>query len=185
VMNQKLNSAVSEIFVAEGLRVVSANTASLVIQKDKVISNFDLGVIKEAVAQNCIPLLYGDMVFDKNLGMTICSGDAIAPYLTKELHAQKIIFATDVAGIFDKDPYLHKNAKLIEKIKLKEIDGENIELSSSHNIDVTGGLAGKIKNIALEHDASLQSIEIFNGLEDKNYGRVLLEKKFPHTTIGL
>lgn len=186
VMDQKLNSAIAEIFVSEGLRVVSANTASLVIQKNKVISGFDIEVIKESVEQNCIPLLYGDMVFDKNLGMTICSGDALAPYLAKKLHAQKILFATDVDGIFDKDPYLHKNAQLIEKINLKEIGKKNnIKLSDSHNTDVTGGLAGKIKNIAFKHNASLQLIEIFNGLIEKNYSRIFLEKNFPHTKITL
>ena len=185
VMDQKLNNTIAESFVSEGLRVVSAHTATLVIQNNKTISSFNLEIIKEALEQNCIPLLYGDMVFDKILGMTICSGDTLAPYLAKKLHAQKILFATDVSGIFDKDPYLHKNARLVEKIDLHEIDKKNnIELSASHNLDVTGGLAGKIKNIALKHDPSLQSIEIFNGLKENNYDRALTGKNFPHTTIA-
>jgi len=185
VMDQKLNSAIAEIFVSASVRVVSANTASLVIQKNKVIVDFNLDVIKEAIAQNCIPLLYGDMVFDKTLGMSICSGDALAPYLAKQLHAQKILFATDVDGIFNKDPYLFKDAQLIEKIDLNEINDKekNIAVGDSHNVDVTGGLAGKLKNITLKHAQALQSIEIFNGMNEKNYRRIFLGKDFSHTII--
>lgn len=185
VMDQKLNSAIAEIFVSAGVRVVSAHTASLVIQKNKVIVDFNLAIIKEAIAQNCVPLLYGDIVFDKTLGMSICSGDALAPYLANQLHAQKILFATDVDGIFNKDPYLFKDAQLIEKIDLNEISKEkNIAVSGSHNVDVTGGLAGKLKNIALRHVQSLQLIEIFNGLDAKNYNRIFLGKDFSHTIIN-
>lgn len=186
VMTQKLNSAIAEIFISEGLRVVPTQTASLVIQKDGAITSFEAETTSEALKQNCIPLLYGDMVFDVNLGMSICSGDALAPYLAKKFRAQKILFATDVDGIFDKDPYEFKNAKLIENINIKEIGKkQDIELKGSHNLDVTGGLAGKIKKITQKHDTALQSIEIFNGLEVKNFSRIFSDMKFPHTKISL
>jgi isopentenyl phosphate kinase len=171
--NQRLDMEIVQIFVSEGLRVISAHTASIIVQKNKRISKFNLEVIKEALRNNCIPILYGEMVFDEVLGMTICSGDAIVPILAKELNAQKIFFATDVSGVFNKDPYLHKDTNLLEKLALSEIKkGERMKLSESHNIDTTGGLAGKINNMLFDHPASLKFIEIFNGLEEENYRKI-------------
>lgn len=184
VLNQKLNNVISEIFVSEGLSVVSVHTASVIIQKNKQIFKCNTETIEESLKQNCIPILYGEMVFDESFGMTVCSGDAIAPFLAEKLKAQKIFFASDIDGIFDRDPYLYRDAKLIEEISLSEIENNSkVKLTSSHNIDVTGGLLGKIKNIDFKNTPSLQSVEIFNGLKEKNYTDILTEKIFPHSRI--
>lgn len=180
--NQKLNTAITEIFIEKGLNVTPAHTSSIIIQENKRLTDCNLKIIKEALSQNYIPLLYGEMVFDTKLGMSICSGDAIAPYLAKKLKAQKIFFASDIDGIFTRDPHIHKDARLIEKVSLKDIE-KNATLSKSHNIDVTSGLLGKIKSLNIASDKSIKTVEIFNGLEGKNYERALLNKKFPHTII--
>lgn len=184
VANQKLNTIIAEIFVNEGLPVVSIHTASVVIQKDGKIADCDLKMIKESLRNNCIPLLYGEMVFDEKLGMSICSGDAIAPYLAKALKTKKIFFASDVEGIFSKDPHIDKNANLIENTNLDEIKIE-AKLSKSHNIDVTDGLLGKIKNIDILAKSSVKSVEIFNGFEYENYPKALLGRSFSHTIIHI
>lgn len=182
VANQELNNAIVKIFVSEGLRTVSVHTASAIIQKNKKINKFNIDLVTEALCQNCIPVLYGEMVFDRKLGMTICSGDSIAPYLADKFKAKKLLFASDVEGIFDKDPHLNKCAKLIEKIKMGEIN-KKAHLSYSHNIDVTGGLMGKIEKIKGLKLNYLKSIEIFNGLRSENYQKIILDQDFKHTSI--
>ncbi|MFA6047781.1 MAG: isopentenyl phosphate kinase [Parcubacteria group bacterium] len=178
--NNKLNTAIAETFTKIGLRIAPVHTASAIIQKNKKISRCSLKMIQEALRQNCIPILYGEMVFDTKLGMSICSGDAIAPYLAKKLEAKKIMFASDIDGIFTQDPHIYKDAELIEKINLKEIN-QKAKVSHSHNVDVTGGLLGKINKI--EFSDNLQSIEIFNGLDPENYQKIFLGQKFSHTII--
>jgi isopentenyl phosphate kinase len=186
ISNQKLNNAIFEIFVLAGLKIVPVHTASTIIQKDKKISNCNLKIIKKALEKDCIPLLYGEMVFDEKMDMSICSGDAIAPYLAKKIGAEKVFFSSDIDGVFDKDPHLYKDAKLIENININEIkNNEKFKLTNSHNIDVTGGLSGKIKKLDLKHNENLKSIEIFNGFNQKNYEKIILEKKFPHTILNL
>ena len=184
IKNQKLNTVITEIFVSEGLRVSPVHTASVIIQDEKQIAACDLSAIREALAQNCIPLLYGEMVFDKTLGMTICSGDAILPYLGKKLQAEKMFFASDIDGIFTADPHLNKSARLIENVALHDIKKKAM-LSESHNLDVTGGLLGKINQLFTSHSPRLKTIEIFNGLDAKNYRKILNGEKFPHTTISI
>lgn len=184
VANQKLNSAIFEIMTKEGLPITPVHTASVVIHKNKKIFKFDTSSVSESLRQDCIPLLYGEMVFDTILGMTVCSGDTLAAFLAQKFKAQKIFFASDINGIFDCDPYLHKNAKLIKNSTLKEL--KNIsKISCSHNVDVTGGLEGKIKQIENVKSSTLKAIEFFNGLDAKNYSRAFSNEKFEHTVIKL
>lgn len=184
IANQTMDVSISDIFVKNSLPVVSIHTSSVIIQTNGKISHFDLGTIKESLKQNCIPLLYGEMVLDRKLGMTICSGDAIAPYLAKKLGAQKMFFASDIDGVFNQDPHLHRNAKLIKKIRLSDIEKKS-KLTHSHSIDTTGGLLGKIKKIKEFKSSEIKSVEIFNGLEPKNYKKALSGKSFNHTFIEI
>jgi len=55
------------------------------------------------------------------------STDAVAALLSKEVKADMLIIATDVDGIYDKDPKKYKEAKMFEKLpikKLKKMVGE-------------------------------------------------------------
>ena len=183
---QKLDNALFEIFISCGLNIFPVHTASTIIQKNKKITRFPTEIISDSFQNKCIPVLYGEMVFDEDLGMSPCSGDAIASLLARKFGAQKIFFASDIAGIFDKDPHLHADAKLIEKINLSKIwKDDKIKITGSHSVDVTGGLLGKIKSLDLKHKDSLKSVEIFNGLNEKNYSDILLGNKFPHTIIRI
>lgn len=182
--NQKLNLTIAEIFIKENLRAVSVHTASVIIQKDKKIRDCYLENVQEALRQNCIPILYGEMVFDKTLGMSICSGDSILPHLAEKLRAQEVFFASDIDGIFTQDPFIHKDAKLIKKISFAEIK-KKTKLSGSHNVDVTGGLSGKIERIKGIKKSEIKHIKIFNGLKIENYQNIFFNKNFPHSTIIL
>lgn len=182
--NQRLNWEITNLLTKAGLRITPIHTASIITQKNGKISRCYLETIQEALKQNCLPLLYGEMVFDQTSGMTICSGDAIAPYLAKKLQAEKIFFASDIDGVFTADPHVKKNATLIENVFLADIN-QRAALSASHNVDVTDGLLGKIKNLLISHSSKLQTVEIFNGLKAGNFLKILRSQNFPHTTIYL
>lgn len=184
LVNQKLDISITEILTSAGLRITPIHTASAIIQKNKDISHFDIQPIKEALKWDCIPLLYGEMVFDTEIGMSICSGDIIAPHLASKLNVEKMFFASDIDGIFDRDPHQYKSATLIEKIELDQIT-KNAQLGKSHNIDTTDGLRGKISKLDTKYMGSLTSVEIFNGLKSSNFEKILLGGKFPHTIINI
>ncbi|MFA7209469.1 MAG: isopentenyl phosphate kinase [Parcubacteria group bacterium] len=183
---QKLDNAVLEVFVSNGMEVFPIRTSSVIVQKNKGIGYFDTRMIEESLNRGCPPMLYGEMVFDSELDMSACSGDTIAVFLARKMKAEKIFFASDIDGIFDRDPHRHSDAKLVENIGLKEIlNSDKIKISGSHSVDVTGGLGGKIKSLGLKHGSHLKTVEIFNGLEGKNFENVLLGKNFPHTVIKI
>lgn len=184
IVNQKLNLAITEIFLKEGLKIATVHTASAVIYKNNKFKKINYEIIVETLKQGCIPMLYGEMVFDEKLKMAICSGDVIVAHLSKKLKVKKIFFASDINGIFTEDPHLNKKAKLIEEIELNKIK-EKSKIGKSHNTDTTGGLLGKIKNIAQSNNSNLETVEIFNGFQSENFEKILLGKNFKHTIIKL
>ena len=186
IANQELNLEITKIFSEQGLRVTPVHTASVVIQKDGDIDICERGVLDESLRNDCIPLLYGEMVFDTDLGMSVCSGDASAVYLADMFNAERILYASDVDGVFDKDPYIHSDAKFIKTISLKNIcSNKKIILSQSHHVDVTGGIQNKIVSLyknGLPED--LKQVIIFNGLKKNAFKRALLDKN-EGTVIGV
>lgn len=183
IANQKLDNAIAEIFISQGLRVTPCHTASVVLQKNKRLHRFDTASIDAALENGCIPLLYGEMVFDTDLGMSVCSGDTLAASLSRTHRARKILFASDIDGVFTADPHIRPEAELLERLSLSDVEKRST-LSASHNTDVTGGLLGKIRALySASSDAGLETIEIFNGFSEGNYAKALLGIPFPHTTI--
>lgn len=164
---QKLDLAIAEIFLQNGLMVASVHTASTIIQKDKIITNRTYDIIDQTFKSSYIPMMYGEMVFDKTLGMSVCSGDAIAMEMAKKYKAEKIIFASDIDGIYDKDPHVNSDAKLVTSTSLQSIMANNkIALSGSHNVDVTGGLKNKIAVLVGDNlPKSLKKVVVCNGLK--------------------
>ncbi|KAI8375972.1 Aspartate/glutamate/uridylate kinase [Radiomyces spectabilis] len=95
-----------------------------------------------------VPLLHGDAVFDRVLGCTILSGDVIMQQLGVLLpNVIRCIFITDVQGIYDTDPKLCKEAKLIRHIRVSPTDACEDQLVVAVDgtvADVTGGIHGKV-----------------------------------------
>ncbi len=176
--NQLLNSEIFKILHNNKLSVLPIHTSSIIIQNNKLLNNLYLEPINQCLKNNSIPLLYGDMVFDEKLGMSICSGDTIASKLSTLLNIKKVFFATDVDGIYTKDPHKYPDTTLIQEINIKDIYKNNLKLSSSHNTDVSGGLRGKVTTFCnLAENSPLQEVIIFNGNNTQNYYEALSNSK--------
>ncbi|MFC1644656.1 isopentenyl phosphate kinase [Patescibacteria group bacterium] len=185
---QDLNFMIFQSFINNHINISPIHTSSVIIQNNKSIKKFNLDTVKTSLKNNCIPMLYGDMVFDEKLDMSVCSGDTIAAHLSEKLNIKKIFFASDIGGIFEKDPHIHKDAKLIEKVTFEEIfSSKKIDLSESHSTDVTGGLFGKVSAFkkAVNKNNSLEEIIIFNGLKGENYSKVFNNKLNLKTSIKI
>lgn len=91
--------------------------------------------------------------------------DHLAIGIAKIIHAKRIVLLTDVDGLFEKDPKIHRDAKIIRKIS--EVNDEVIEnASGSKSSFGSGGMLSKIL-IAKE---GLESGIITNILNAKEEG---------------
>lgn len=181
---EQLHREIMKIGTASTLPLQSFLTHDVITQDNQKINSCDTQDIQEALSNNQIPVLYGDMVNDTTLGMSICSGDAVTSHLSTLLPVSHILFATDVDGIYTADPHTNPDAAVVESLALHNIENV-VELTESHNKDTTGGLRGKIQacSTLFETSASLTEIHIFNGLHSKNYTNAFEDKSFVHTKI--
>jgi isopentenyl phosphate kinase len=110
----------------------------------------DLQALREFLRQGFIPILSGDVVADTVTGFTIVSGDQISMYLARLLDSKKVIFATDVEGLFNTDPKENPNAKRIDLITPETLEHVLEEIAvgtASDAADVTEGMRGKLTEI--------------------------------------
>jgi isopentenyl phosphate kinase len=87
---------------------------------------------------NVMPVTYGDVVHVQGSKYSILSGDAIMTLLAKVLRPAKVIFATDVDGIY-KDMY---DKELLHEITVAE--KKSVKFSNTVVADITGGMQRKV-----------------------------------------
>ncbi len=84
-----------------------------------------------------VPVTFGDVVHVEGSKYFVLSGDALMTMLAKVLRPSRVIFATNVDGIY-KDM---TRRELISEIRVK--DKKSIEFSKASGTDVTGGMQRK------------------------------------------
>jgi len=159
-----LNKLILDIALEKGLACVSVQPSAFIRTKNKRIHEMDVKIVKGILDLGMIPLLYGDVVLDEELGFCVLSGDQLTARLAMELHASRIILAADVDGIFDSDPKSNPKARLIQRMTAQEVRGlvERIG-QTSQTQDVTGEMAGKMKEVLTAVEGGMQ-VMILNGL---------------------
>ena len=88
--------------------------------------------------------------------LTLGDNDRLAAMLAGQLHAEQLIILTDIDGVYDKNPQVHKDAQLLKEIAhldeqlIKDIGG-----SSQGNVG-RGGMRSKLQGA---HIASAAGVE--------------------------
>lgn len=131
-------------FVRAGLPVVHFMTSSILYAERGRIAAIEMGPLRRLVKLGVVPMLSGDVVVDTATGLSIVSGDQIAPTMAIEFNAEMVIFGCDVDGVYHGDPKKDPNAKLVEKITPSMIDDLANSVGGSSAADVTRGMAGKL-----------------------------------------
>lgn len=134
----ELSKLVVAALAKEGVPAASIPPHSIVASNNKRIETFDETPVLEVLTEGRLPVLYGDMVMDEKLGFSVCSGDQIISYLAK--WADKVVMASAVDGVM-------ADGKVVPLITKKNFAGIEKHLKKSDKPDVTGGMAGKIKEI--------------------------------------
>ena len=126
------------------------------------------------------PVTYGDVVLDRTLRFSICSGDLLSIALAKHFKPEKVIYVIDVDGLYTSNPKINKNAKLIESSTVKQL--ENLTTSLDSHADVTGGMGGKIDSIKTIAKLGINTI-LVNGNKPDRLFKVLVDENAPSTII--
>ena len=159
---KKLNSIICESLIAHGIPCIAIPPSSFITSHNKRIYDFDLNLIKTYLREGFVPVLFGDVVIDDEVKIAVISGDQILQYIAKFLKSDRIVLGTDVAGVYTKNPKTHDDAVHIDEVN----SIEDIKfLESTTNVDVTGGMVGKVKELLDLADYGISS-EIINANEE-------------------
>jgi isopentenyl phosphate kinase len=147
---QRLNRLVTDLFLEESVPVVSLQPSASVRTRAGEVCALDTANLSTALEHNLIPLVYGDVAFDDELGMAIASTDALFAYLAPLLIPTLIIYATAVNGIFTADPLKFPDAQPIPEITPESFERIRAGVGAAHGVDVTGGMLDKLaRSLAL------------------------------------
>lgn len=174
----KLNLKVVFSLINQNLPAISIKPSSIYLSKNNKKNKFFIDSILEFLKSDYLPVLYGDMVLDKEKGGTVLSTEQIFFQLIKTLKqkktkVEKVVFCGKTPGVLD------KNGQTISLITKKNYPKIKSVFFENSYVDVTGGMKTKVE-IALK----IARFGIPSCILDKeNLKNCLLNKNFIGTKI--
>ena len=130
-------------------------SASLLASGKQIVS-WDIQPLQKALAAGLISVVYGDVVFDEELGGTIFSTEELFFHLASRLRPSRVLLAGKEVAVFADYPAnqapvrnLDKNAPLEDFLK------------KSESQDVTGGMRSKVAEMQALCRQTGARVEIF------------------------
>jgi isopentenyl phosphate kinase len=156
---RELNLKVLEALIDSGVSAVSVPPASSSSFDKGTVVSFSEEVYASLMATGLTPVTFGDVVPDRSMGFSICSGDVMMLELAKAFRPRLAVFCADVDGVFDRDPKTHRGAELmpvVDRSSLARFSGRAL------NADVTGSMKGKLERM-LAISSHCEKCMIVNG----------------------
>ncbi|MCU4752114.1 isopentenyl phosphate kinase [Halobacteria archaeon AArc-curdl1] len=163
-----LNRFVLDRLLEQGVRAVPVHPFSLGARDTDGTLTLPSEPVETLLAEGFVPVLHGDVVAQRDAGVTIISGDELVTELATDLDADHVGLCSTVPGVLDDD------GAVVDRIDSYE-DVAAV-LGASESTDVTGGMAAKVEALlALEAEASIFGLEALSAF---------LEGESPGTTIA-
>lgn len=140
----RLNRLVVTAFLAAGVPVWSVQPSAGGWCEDGRIARWQAELFQMALAQEVVPLTYGDVMLDTRRGGTIASTEELFVWLAERLRPQRIVLAGTVDGVYSADPLRHPDATHWPLITPQDLPALRASLGGSHGVDVTGGMLSKV-----------------------------------------
>jgi isopentenyl phosphate kinase len=139
-----LNLEVTSALVRCGVPAVSLPPSALVRLSEGELESMDVDVYRKYLDLGIAPVTFGDVALDVKRGFGICSGDQLMEVLARELSPRRIIFCSDVDGVYTRDPRTDPSARMFEAVDRSTLDSLP---RTQHCADVTGSIFGKIETM--------------------------------------
>ncbi len=179
----KLEEELTSILSEEGVPVAPVLASSCLTANRGRILQQRYDAIKSMIRLGLVPSIGGDLVQDSTLGASVISGDQIATSLALSLHADSIIFGTDVDGLYTSDPRIDPRARLLANLDYRSLKYWVRKAGGAAVPDVTGGMRGKLKSVLPAVRAGVRVV-ILNLNTPERLDKAMAEKPTKATVIG-
>jgi isopentenyl phosphate kinase len=132
----RLHRIVLDSLQAMGLPAISFPPSSSAVAEDGNIIALASEPIETALSKGLLPIVYGDVAFDRVRGATILSTEQVLAFLAGTLQPTRLLLAGKAPGILTPD------GDLIPE--LSDRDLESIPFHDPEGADVTGGMKAKV-----------------------------------------
>jgi isopentenyl phosphate kinase len=180
----RLNRLVTDILLAQGIPILSLQPSASALCQDGELIHLEADPPREAVKRRLVPMVYGDVSFDRVRGTAIISTEQIFAYLSPYLNPQRIILAGHVKGVFTGDPLEDLGSRLLEEISASSFAEVEKMLTGSHGIDVTGGMLAKVRTMCqlIEAQPAL-TVRFISGEQEGLIKKALLNREIKEGTL--
>ncbi len=166
-----LNQIIVEEFSQAGLPVISLPASASVFTENRKIVEWNTKPIQSALENELMPIIFGDVIFDKSLGGIIFSTEDLFTQLLPIVQPDRILLAGKEAGVWRDYPNV---SEIIPVIDAASFRSGRVGVGASASVDVTGGMAAKVQ-LMLEVVTAYPQIQaqIFSGEEPGNIYKML------------
>ena len=180
VIAARLNRILADALHDAGVPVMSFPPSAWLRCADGRIVESDTTNIQFALTRGIVPLVMGDVAFDSVRGGTIVSTEEVFAHLTAAFSVESVLLAGETAGVYERwkkreDAGVGDATSAVIR-KITPFNWAQIQtgVSGSHGADVTGGMAGKVRDMLdLVQRHPTLTVRIFSGLDEGNVLRAL------------
>jgi isopentenyl phosphate kinase len=166
-----LNHLVLEALRKAGIPAVGFPPSAAVLAEDGRIAAWDLGPLRAALAAGLVPVIHGDVAYDRKIGGTVLSTEALFSHLAVDLQPDRILIAGVETGVWVDYP---QRSELIPSIDSGTSLHRWLDIHGSEDTDVTGGMRTKVAAMLelVDRTPGLQ-VRIFGGMEPNSISEAL------------
>lgn len=163
---RRLSSMVVEELLSKGLPAVSVPPGSCFVMDGGRLIADNTEAIRALSHIGIMPVLFGDVVMDRKKGFGICSGDQIMEVLCRIYDPEKVVFVSDIDGLYDRDPKTDAGAEFIAEVTSERMAGVRGDSSVD---DVTGGVKSKMESMLRMSTGSRECVLINGSVPGRLY----------------
>jgi len=167
-----LNRYVVQALHEAGLPAMTFSPVASVWSDDGKVAGWDVSQIEYALERGIIPVVHGDVIFDRSKGGTILSTEELFEYLARELRPGQILLAGLEEAVWADFPARRHR---VEKLTRASFDEIRQNTRGATGADVTGGMESKVRQmLELAESVPGLTVQIFSGENPENLGKALL-----------
>lgn len=154
-----LNKLVINALIEQGLPAIPVHPPSTIVMSNAKLKGIYLPPLLSLLDNKLLPVTYGDVVTDVELGCADISSDQIVGWVATRLRdhgydPKMIVHVGSTNGVYDQD------GKTIPEINRQNYSIYKKFIQGSEGIDVTGGMSGKVRQALLFAEEGIPTLII-------------------------
>lgn len=173
----RLNRLVVTSLLDAGVPAISLQPSASAICDDGQIISLAHNPLEKALEAGLVPVVYGDVAFDRVRGGTIISTEEVLMFLAEKMRPSWFLLAGETPGVLD------DNGRVVPLITARNFEEIAPAIGGSRGTDVTGGMASKVlAMLGFVQTYPHAGVRVFSGLEQDSLVQVLINPERPAGT---